>query len=46
MNQIKHFINGEFVIGSASKFFDKRSPVNNTVMLKLQRQVKRMLMLP
>jgi aminomuconate-semialdehyde/2-hydroxymuconate-6-semialdehyde dehydrogenase len=35
MNQIKHFINGEFVIGSASKFFDKRSPVNNTVIAQV-----------
>ena len=35
MNQIKHFINGEFVIGSTSKFFDKRSPVNNTVIAQV-----------
>jgi aminomuconate-semialdehyde/2-hydroxymuconate-6-semialdehyde dehydrogenase len=35
MNKIKHFINGEFVIGSASKFFDKRSPVNNTVIAQV-----------
>jgi len=35
MNQIKHFINGEFVIGSTSKFFDKRSPVNNKVIAQV-----------
>jgi aminomuconate-semialdehyde/2-hydroxymuconate-6-semialdehyde dehydrogenase len=35
MNQIKHFINGEFVIGSTSKFFDKRSPVDNTVIAQV-----------
>jgi aminomuconate-semialdehyde/2-hydroxymuconate-6-semialdehyde dehydrogenase len=35
MKQIKHFINGEFVIGSASKFFDKRSPVDNTVIAQI-----------
>jgi aminomuconate-semialdehyde/2-hydroxymuconate-6-semialdehyde dehydrogenase len=35
MNQIKHFINGEFVIGSTSKFFDKRSPVDNTVIAQI-----------
>jgi aminomuconate-semialdehyde/2-hydroxymuconate-6-semialdehyde dehydrogenase len=35
MNQIKHFINGEFVIGSTSKFFDKRSPVNNQVIAQV-----------
>jgi aminomuconate-semialdehyde/2-hydroxymuconate-6-semialdehyde dehydrogenase len=35
MNQIKHFINGEFVIGSNSKFFDKRSPVDNTVIAQV-----------
>jgi aminomuconate-semialdehyde/2-hydroxymuconate-6-semialdehyde dehydrogenase len=35
MKQIKHFINGEFVIGSANKFFDKRSPVDNTVIAQI-----------
>jgi aminomuconate-semialdehyde/2-hydroxymuconate-6-semialdehyde dehydrogenase len=35
MNQIKHFINGEFVIGSTGKFFDKRSPVNNQVIAQV-----------
>ena len=35
MKQIKHFINGEFVGGSANKFFDKRSPVNNQVIAQV-----------
>jgi len=35
MQQIKNFINGEFVIGSANKFFDKRSPVNNQVIAQI-----------
>jgi aminomuconate-semialdehyde/2-hydroxymuconate-6-semialdehyde dehydrogenase len=35
MQQIKNFINGEFVIGSANKFFDKRSPVDNTVIAQI-----------
>ena len=35
MKQIKNFINGEFVIGSANKFFDKRSPVNNQVIAQI-----------
>lgn len=35
MKQIKHFINGEFVIGNANKFFDKRSPVNNQVIAQI-----------
>ena len=35
MNKIKHFINGEFVIGSTNKFFDKRSPVDNTVIAQI-----------
>jgi aminomuconate-semialdehyde/2-hydroxymuconate-6-semialdehyde dehydrogenase len=35
MKQIKNFINGEFVIGSANKFFDKRSPVDNTVIAQI-----------
>jgi aminomuconate-semialdehyde/2-hydroxymuconate-6-semialdehyde dehydrogenase len=35
MKQIKHFINGEFVIGSTNKFFDKRSPVDNTVIAQI-----------
>jgi aminomuconate-semialdehyde/2-hydroxymuconate-6-semialdehyde dehydrogenase len=35
MKQIKHFINGEFVVGSANKFFDKRSPVNNQVIAQV-----------
>ena len=35
MQQIKNFINGEFVIGSANKFFDKRSPVNNQVIAQV-----------
>jgi aminomuconate-semialdehyde/2-hydroxymuconate-6-semialdehyde dehydrogenase len=35
MKQIKNFINGEFVIGSANKFFDKRSPVDNSVIAQI-----------
>lgn len=35
MKQIKHFIDGEFVTGSASKFFDKRSPVDNSVIAQI-----------
>jgi len=35
MKQIKNFINGEFVIGSTNKFFDKRSPVDNTVIAQI-----------
>jgi aminomuconate-semialdehyde/2-hydroxymuconate-6-semialdehyde dehydrogenase len=35
MKQIKHFINGEFVVGSANKFFDKRSPVDNKVIAQI-----------
>lgn len=35
MKQIKHFINGEFVVGSSNKFFDKRSPVDNKVIAQI-----------
>ncbi|MEY3864282.1 MAG: hypothetical protein RL183_1168 [Pseudomonadota bacterium] len=35
MQQIKNFINGEFVSSSANKFFDKRSPVNNQVIAQI-----------
>jgi aminomuconate-semialdehyde/2-hydroxymuconate-6-semialdehyde dehydrogenase len=35
MKQVKHFINGEFVVGSNNKFFDKRSPVNNQVIAQI-----------
>jgi aminomuconate-semialdehyde/2-hydroxymuconate-6-semialdehyde dehydrogenase len=35
MQQIKNFINGEFVSSSANKFFDKRSPVNNQVIAQV-----------
>lgn len=35
MKQIKHFINGEFVVGGSNKFFDKRSPVDNKVIAQI-----------
>ncbi|MEO0048183.1 MAG: hypothetical protein RLZZ410_1142 [Pseudomonadota bacterium] len=35
MKQIKQFINGEFVVGSSNKFFDKRSPVDNKVIAQI-----------
>jgi aminomuconate-semialdehyde/2-hydroxymuconate-6-semialdehyde dehydrogenase len=35
MKQIKNFINGEFVVGSHNKFFDKRSPVDNQVIAQI-----------
>lgn len=35
MKQIKNFINGVFVSSSANKFFDKRSPVDNTVIAQI-----------
>ena len=35
MKQVKHFINGEFVVGSNNKFFDKRSPVDNKVIAQI-----------
>ncbi|MEY4482152.1 MAG: hypothetical protein RIQ84_1314 [Pseudomonadota bacterium] len=35
MKQIKHFINGEFIVGGSNKFFDKRSPVDNKVIAQI-----------
>ena len=35
MKQVKHFINGEFVVGSNNKFFEKRSPVDNKVIAQI-----------
>jgi aminomuconate-semialdehyde/2-hydroxymuconate-6-semialdehyde dehydrogenase len=35
MKQVKHFINGEFVVGSHNKFFEKRSPVDNKVIAQI-----------
>ena len=35
MRQIENFINGEFVPGSTGKRFDKRSPVDNTLIASI-----------